>query len=84
MYKILFDKKVLKDLKKIDKKEQLKIIEAIEFKLAKNPFIGKKLVGDLSPFYRYRVGNYRVIYSIYEDKIEIEIIKIAHRRDIYK
>ena len=84
MYKILFDKKVLKDLKKIDKKEQSKIVEVIEHKLAKNPFIGKKLLGDLSPFYRYRVGNYRIIYSIYEEEIEIEIIKIAHRKEVYK
>ncbi|MRI58903.1 MAG: type II toxin-antitoxin system mRNA interferase toxin, RelE/StbE family, partial [Epsilonproteobacteria bacterium] len=77
MYKVFFDKKVFKDLKKIDRKWQIKILEKIEQELAKNPYIGKKLVGNLSPFYRYRVGDYRIIYHIYDDIIEIEIVKIA-------
>jgi len=84
MYKVVLDKKVLKDLKQIDKKEQIKIIETIENKLARDPFIGKRLAGNLSEYYRYRVGNYRIIYLIYQMRIEIEIIKIGHRKDIYK
>jgi len=84
MYKVVLDKKVLKDLKQIDKKEQIKIIESIENKLAKDPFIGKRLAGNLSEYYRYRVGNYRIIYLIYQMRIEIEIIKIGHRKDIYE
>ncbi len=83
MYKVLFDKKVYKDLKNIDRKWKIKILEKIEKELAKNPYIGKKLVGNLSPFFRYRVGDYRIIYRIYEDIIEIEIVKIAHRKESY-
>jgi len=83
MYKVIFDKKVLKDLKKIGTKEQVKILNEIETKLSIDPYIGKRLVGKLSDFYRYRVGNYRVIYLIYEKVIEIEIIKIGHIKDIY-
>jgi len=84
MYKIIFDKKVIKDLKKIDTKEQEKILNAIEQKIAFDPYGGKRLVGTLSDFYRYRVGNYRIIYTIYEQQISIEIIKIAHRKEVYK
>jgi len=84
MYKVILDKKVLKDLKKIDKKEQIKIIDTIENKLANNPFIGKKLIGNLSEFYKYRIGNYRIIYSIFQEIVEIEIIKIGHRKDVYE
>ena len=84
MYKVILDKKVLKDLKKIDKKEQIKIIDTIENKLANNPFIGKKLIENLSEFYKYRVGNYRIIYSIFQEIVEIEIIKIGHRKDVYE
>jgi len=84
MYKVVLDKKVLKDLKQIDKKEQIKIIETIENRLARDPFIGKRLAGNFSEYYRYRVGNYRIIYLIYQMKIEIEIIKIGHRKDVYK
>ncbi len=84
MYEIVLDKKVLKDLKKIDKKDRKKIIETIEKKIAKNPYTGKRLLGNLSNFYRYRVGDYRIIYSIFDDRIEIEIIKIGHRKDVYE
>ena len=84
MYRVVLDRKVLRDLKQIDKKEQIKIIETIENRLAKDPFIGKRLAGNLSEYYRYRVGNYRIIYLIYQDKIEIEIIKVGHRKDVYE
>jgi len=84
MFKVRFDKKVYKDLKKIDKSAQIKILEVIENKIAINPYDGKKLVGNLSSFYRYRVGDYRIIYQIFDDIIEIEIIKISHRKDVYK
>ncbi|WP_457747859.1 type II toxin-antitoxin system RelE family toxin [Sulfurimonas sp.] len=84
MYKIVFDNKVIKDLKKIDKVWQKKIIEKIETTLIKEPYCGKKLVGNLSDYFRLRVGNYRVIYEILDDIVTVEVIKIKHRKDIYK
>ncbi|MEA2111978.1 MAG: type II toxin-antitoxin system RelE/ParE family toxin, partial [Campylobacterota bacterium] len=83
-YKLLFDDKVTKDLKNIDRSWQKKILEAIKTKLIKDPYIGKKLVGDLSSYYRYRVNDYRVIYEILEDEIILVVIKIKHRKDVYK
>ena len=83
-YKLLFDDKVSKDLKQIDKHWQKKILEAIKTKLVNDPYIGKKLVGDLSSFYRYRVSDYRIIYEILEDEIVLVAIKIKHRKDVYK
>ncbi|WP_201338723.1 type II toxin-antitoxin system RelE/ParE family toxin [Nitratiruptor sp. YY08-13] len=67
----------------MNKKDQIKIIDTIENRLAINPYSGKKLAGSLSDFYRYRVEKYHIIYSIHESNIEIEIIKIGHRKDIY-
>jgi mRNA interferase RelE/StbE len=84
MYKLLIDDKVAKDLRKVDYVWQAKILLAIKTKLVKNPYLGKKLVGNLSPYYRYRVGNYRVLYEIIENKILILIVKIKHRKNIYK
>lgn len=84
VYKLLFDDKVSKDLKNIDKKWQKKILEIIKTKLIDNPYIGKKLVGDLSPYYRYRVNSYRIIYEILEDEVVLLVIKIKHRKDVYK
>ncbi|WXU00325.1 MAG: hypothetical protein Ctma_1038 [Catillopecten margaritatus gill symbiont] len=84
MYKLLFDDKVIKDLKKIDKTWQSKIVKIIQTKLLENPYMGKKLVGNLSPYYRYRIGDYRVLYSINDEEITISVIKIKHRKNVYK
>ena len=83
-YKLLFDDKVIKDLKKIDKKWQRIILENLKDKLIKNPFSGKKLLGNLSDYYTFRVGDYRVIYQILEKELTIVVIKISHRKDVYK
>jgi len=84
MYKLLFDEEVVKDLRKIDKTQQSKILSVIKLKLIENPYVGKKLIGDLSPLYRYRVGNYRIIYDIVEKEVVVVVIKIKHRKDAYK
>ena len=84
IYKIVLDKKVIKDLKKIDKTWQKKIIQTIETTLTTQPYSGKKLVGNLSDYFRLRVGDYRIIYEIFDDIVTVEIIKIKHRKNIYK
>ncbi|MCF6346305.1 MAG: type II toxin-antitoxin system RelE/ParE family toxin [Thiomicrorhabdus sp.] len=83
-YKLIFDDKVIKDFKKIERSWQKKILKAIQNKLIETPYIGKKLVGDLSPYYRLRVGDYRVVYSIEDDELVVTIIKIRHRKSVYR
>lgn len=53
--------------------------------LATNPYpIGcKKLIG-FTDFWRLRINNYRIIYSINDKILKIEVIKIRHRRDVYR
>ena len=82
-YTLQIDDKVIKDLKKIDKTWQKRILVKIKTILVNDPHSGKKLVGNLSPFYRLRVGDYRIIYTILEDIVAVEVIKIKHRKDIY-
>ena len=82
-YKLLFDKRALKDLKKIDAVWQKKILKTINEKIVNNPHAGKHLVGDWSPFFRWRIGDYRIIYDINNDTVVIEIIRIRHRKDVY-
>lgn len=83
-YKILWKISAKKELKKLDKKEIPKIIKEVE-NLSSNPYPNnhKKLQGSENS-YRIRIGNYRVIYSIYNNELIIQIIKIGHRKDIYK
>ena len=71
-------------MKKIDKIWQKKILHKIKTTLSESPYDGKKLIGNLSDFYRLRVGDYRIVYSIDEDIVTVEVVKIRHRKDVYR
>ena len=63
-----------------------KIVDYVYPILKRNPYYGpniKKLKGDLSKYYRYRIGNYRLFYEIDQDKIMIFIVDIADRKNAY-
>ena len=83
MYTLQIDDKVIKDLKKIDKTWQKRILSKMKTVLVTDPHSGKKLVGNLSPFYRVGVGDYRIINAIFEDVVAVEVVKIKHRKDVY-
>jgi len=85
-YQVIYTKKAIKSLKKIDKAQQRFIIAWIEKNLigTENPrALGKGLKGHLKTYWRYRVGNYRVLANIDDDNIKIIIFNIGHRKDIY-
>ena len=83
-YKIQWKRSAKKELKKLDKQTINRILLAVE-NLTENPLRsgGKKLVGSDS-IYRIRVGDYRIIYNIESCTLTIEIIKVGHRRQIYR
>ena len=84
LYNIWWRASAKKELKKIDRAEIPKIIKAIE-NLASDPYPPnhKKILGT-EHIYRVKIGNYRVIYSIENSKLIIEIIRVRHRKDAYK
>jgi len=83
-YSISWKKSAKKELKKLDKKEISKILNEIA-KLSKNPYPTnhKKLLGT-DYIFRIRIGNYRVIYSVEDNKLVIEVIRVRHRKEVYK
>ncbi|GAB3743228.1 type II toxin-antitoxin system RelE family toxin [Spirosoma lituiforme] len=90
-YKIVVTESAAKELKRIPAKMQDRIFEKIE-DLAEEPKPHgyKKLKNFDMPssnqndYYRIRVGDYRVIYTIENEQITIFIMKIAHRKDVYE
>lgn len=82
-YRIVVKKSVSKDLKKIPKKDVRRILEAIE-SLAQDPRppLSKKLSGQER--YRLRQGNYRILYSIEDEKLVVQVVKVGNRRDVYR
>ena len=83
MYSIIYKKTSARELLNLPAEPAIRIRNAIN-NLATTPFPRdcKKLTGIEA--YRIRIGNYRVIYSVESSKLIILIIKIAHRRDVYR
>ena len=81
-YEIIFTDTSRKQFKKLEKNIQERIIKALERIRIRPEVHVKKLVGD--PGYRLRVGEHRVIIDIYKDNLIILVIKIGHRKNIYK
>jgi len=81
-YKIIFTDESLRQLKKLEKDEQDRIIRALERIRIRPEVHITKLVGD--PGYRLRVGDYRIILDMEKRKLFILILKIDHRKNIYK
>jgi mRNA interferase RelE/StbE len=53
-------------------------------RLAENPRLGKRLHGELVPFWSYRVSDYRVVYEIRGEELTVLIVMVGHRREIYE
>jgi mRNA interferase RelE/StbE len=85
MYKIEYNKRVVKELEHLPKREQLLLIEKIEeLKKDPRPHGVKTLKGEYAGYLRIRVGNYRVIYEIIDKKLVILVLKIADRKEVYR
>jgi mRNA interferase RelE/StbE len=82
-YKIFFKESVEKDLRSIPKKDLKKILAHIEA-LAKEPRPQgyEKLSGQEK--YRIRQGTYRIIYSIQDQELTVWVVKVGHRKEVYR
>jgi mRNA interferase RelE/StbE len=82
-YKIFFKKSVEKDFNGIPRKDLKKILKRIEA-LAEDPRPPgcEKLTEQQR--YRLRQGRYRILYSIKDDELTVWVVKVGHRKDIYR
>ncbi len=82
-YRVFFKESVEKDLRGIPKEDLRKILDRIGL-LAENPRPpgAEKLTGQER--YRIRQGNYRVVYSIQDEGVTVWVVKVGHRKDIYR
>lgn len=84
---ITFKPKAAKQFKKLDKQAQILIRNFLRDKLQyeQDPRrVGAPLKGEMGDFWRYRIADYRLICNIQDQVITIEILKIGHRKDVYK
>jgi len=82
VYELVFSDTFRKQFGKLEKVVQQRIVSALERIRIRPEYFVKKLVGE--PYYRLRVGSYRIILDIKKDKLIIFLIEVGHRRSIYE
>ncbi len=86
-YELLYTEKAVKQLKKLDKSVLVMIKAWIEKNLVgtNDPRrFGKALTGDKKGWWRYRVGDYRILADIQDDQLIILVIEVGHRSSVYR
>ncbi len=83
-YRIRIEKRALKALSSLPKRTRTKVRKAIDG-LAKTPRPqGVKKLADEHQLYRIRVGSFRIVYQIQDQDLLVLVVKIGHRRDVYR
>lgn len=84
IWQIKWEDQALKQLRKIDKSKQKLIHKFIKDKIINSPrLFGTELTGNRKGYWRYRIGNYRLICDIVDREIVVLIIGVGHRKEIY-
>lgn len=82
-YLLQIKQSAIKEIQQLPKSDRQRIIAAID-QLAENPHVGKLLKGDYSGLRRIRVGDYRAIYEINEGVVLVLVLRVAHRKEVYR
>lgn len=86
-WKIEWDERAVKELKKLDKQAQKDIIQYLKTRIATEESprrFGKALIGDKAGLWRYRVKDYRIICNIEDDNLVVLVVRTSHRKNVYE
>ncbi len=82
MYAIILEKKALENLNKLETKTKIRIWRKLQ-QCKKNPFRFLEHIEEIEGF-KLRVGDYRIIFDIDNSAKIIKVLKVGHRKDVYK
>ncbi|RKZ33636.1 MAG: type II toxin-antitoxin system RelE/ParE family toxin [Gammaproteobacteria bacterium] len=82
-YSLKIKRSAVKELATVSLPYRRRIADAID-QLKVNPHRGTCLKGDLTGWRRIRVGDYRVIYEVDEVEVRVLVVRVAHRREVYR
>ena len=83
-YKIEFRPAVLKSMKRLPKRELRRIKRKINNLTDNLPDPATTKMKGNNQFHKIRSGDYRIVYEIHEDRLVILVVKVGHRKDVYK
>ena len=82
-YKLYIKPSAVKEIESLPKKDRIRVVQKIQgLTVDPRPPGCEKLTGDDK--YRVRQGRYRIVYSIKDDELIVIVVKVGHRKDIYK
>ena len=84
MFEVEYAKSVAKDLKSLPKSLRARALQVTEDLLARDPYQGKALAGPFKGLYRFRVGEYRIVYAIEKQRLVVFVLRIRHRKNVYR
>ncbi|KKQ65980.1 MAG: Addiction module toxin, RelE/StbE [Candidatus Daviesbacteria bacterium GW2011_GWA2_38_24] len=80
---LVLEKAAKKEFTKLPLHIHRKLLQALR-KIKEYPLLGIKLHGELGNYYKFRVGDYRIVYSFNDKESVIYVVKIEHRQGVYK
>jgi mRNA interferase RelE/StbE len=88
VWAVEFDPDAVKDLKRLDQQVQVRIVTFLRQRIAplENPrSIGEPLAGPkLGQYWKYRVGDWRIICDIQDQTIVVRVLRVGNRREVYR
>lgn len=82
-YRIEIPKRVQKELERLPRKFQERIVAKL-YMLAADPSLGKRLQGEFEGLYTVRFWPYRIVYEIKRKELVVLVLKVAHRKSVYR
>lgn len=84
-WKIEFTRSAEKELSKLDRPVAQRILRFLKDRVVNDPrSVGEPLKAELTGFWRYRVGNYRLYADIQDEHVLVLVVKVGHRRHVYR
>jgi mRNA interferase RelE/StbE len=87
MWRVEFDRDAARDFRKLATAAQRAILRFLRERVATadDPRrLGKPLVGDLKGLWRYRIGDYRIVARIEDERLIVLVVTVGHRREVYR
>ena len=87
VWRVEFDRGAARDLRKLGPDAELRVLRYLRERIVGSDDprrLGQALTGDRKGLWRYRVGDYRIVASIEDDRLVVLVVTVGHRREVYR
>lgn len=84
-WRVEFSETARRNLKALDRQVARRLVAFLEQRVAPDPrAIGEPLAGGLAGLWKYRVGDYRLVAEILDGRLVVQVVRVGHRREVYR